>query len=77
MKNKTTINMNPIGTALEYILKETIHDNKMELIQPSKEYTDLEVAYIKGYIQSLEDTLREVILLDKEDLDSTYSICLN
>lgn len=69
--------MNPIGTALEYILREAIHDNKMELIQPSKEYTDLEVAYIKGYIQSLEDTLREVILLDKEDLDSTYSICLN
>jgi len=69
--------MNPIGTAWEYILKEAIHDNKMELIQPSKEYTDLEVAYIKGYIQSLEDTLREVILLDKEDLDSTYSICLN
>lgn len=69
--------MNPIGTALEYILREAIHDNKMELIQPSKEYTDLEVAYIKGYIQSLEDTLREVILLDKEDLDSTYSVCLN
>lgn len=69
--------MNPIGTALEYILREAIHDNKMELIQPSKEYTDLEVAYIKGYIQSLEDTLRELILLDKEDLNSVYSVCLN
>jgi hypothetical protein len=77
MKYKTTINMNPIGTALEYILREAIHDNKMELIQPSKEYTDLEVAYIKGYIQSLEDTLRELILLDKEDLNSVYSVCLN
>ena len=69
--------MNPIGTALEYILREAIHDNKMELIQPSKEYTDLEVAYIKGYIQSLEDILRELILLDKEDLNSVYSVCLN
>ncbi len=69
--------MNPIGVALEYILREAIHDNKMELIQPSKEYTDLEVAYIKGYIQSLEDILRELILLDKEDLNSVYSVCLN
>jgi len=69
--------MNPVGTTLEYILREAIHDNKMELIQPSKEYTNLEIAYIKGYIQSLEDILREVILLDKEDLNSIYSICLN
>jgi hypothetical protein len=49
----------------------------MELIVPSREYTDKEVAYIKGYIQSLEDVLMEMELLNKEDLTSVYKICLN
>jgi hypothetical protein len=49
----------------------------MELITPSREYSDKEVAYIKGYIQSLEDTLEELTLLNKEELTSIYRICLN
>jgi hypothetical protein len=62
---------------LEHIIKSAIYENKMELITPSKEYTDKEVAYIKGYIQSLEDMLEELTLLNKEDLTSVYRICLN
>ena len=62
---------------LEHIIKSTIYENKMELIVPSREYTDKEVAYIKGYIQSLEDMLEELTLLNKEDLTSVYRICLN
>jgi cellobiose phosphorylase len=74
MKNLT---MNPTSVTMEYIIKSAIYENKMELITPSKKYTDKEVAYIKGYIQSLEDILEEFTLLNKEDLLSTYKICLN
>jgi hypothetical protein len=74
MKNLT---MNPTSVTMEYIIKSAIYENKMELIAPSRKYTDKEVAYIKGYIQSLEDMLEEFTLLNKEDLTSTYKICLN
>jgi len=74
MKNLT---MNPTSVTMEYIIKSAIYENKMELITPSRKYTDKEVAYIKGYIQSLEDILEEFTLLNKEDLTSTYKICLN
>jgi cellobiose phosphorylase len=74
MKN---LAMNPTSVTMEYIIKSAIYENKMELIAPSRKYTDKEVAYIKGYIQSLEDMLEEFTLLNKEDLTSTYKICLN
>ncbi len=74
MKN---ITMDPTATTMEYIIKSAIYENKMELITPSREYSDKEVAYIKGYIQSLEDTLEELTLLNKEELTSIYRICLN
>jgi len=69
--------MNPVSTTMEHVIKSAIYENKMELIDPSREYTDKEVAYIKGYIQSLEDILEELALLNKEDLATTYKICLN
>jgi cellobiose phosphorylase len=74
MKN---ITMDPTIVTMEYILKSAIYENKMELITPSREYTNKEVAYIKGYIQSLEDMLEELSILNKEDLTSIYRICLN
>lgn len=73
-KFKMTVDSN---ITLEHIIKSAIYENKMELIVPSREYTDKEVAYIKGYIQSLEDVLMEMELLNKEDLTSVYKICLN
>ena len=69
--------MDPTIVTMEYILKSAIYENKMELITPSREYTNKEVAYIKGYIQSLEDMLEELSILNKEDLTSIYRICLN
>ena len=71
------LTMNPVAITMEYIIKSAIYENKMELISPSREYSDKEVAYIKGYIQSLEDILEELTLLNKEELTSTYRICLN
>lgn len=69
--------MDPTYTTLEYVLKSSIYENKMELIDPSREYTEKEVAYIKGYIQSLEDTLYELEIIREEDLSNVYRICLN
>ncbi len=69
--------MDSTYTTLEYVLKSSIYENKMELIDPSREYTEKEVAYIKGYIQSLEDTLYELEIIREEDLNNVYKICLN
>ena len=69
--------MDLVTTTMECIIKSSIYENKMELITPSREYSDKEVAYIKGYIQSLEDILEELTLLNKEELTSIYRICLN
>jgi hypothetical protein len=71
------ITMNPTTTTLEYVLKSAIYENKMELINPSKEYSEKEIAYIKGYIQSLEDILYELTILNEEDISSIYRVCLN
>jgi len=68
---------NPVSLTMELILKNAIQENKMELIQPSRVYTELEIAYVKGYIQSLEDMLYELTLLNEEDLDFTYKYSLN
>jgi hypothetical protein len=76
MSNKFKVAVDS-NTTLEHIIKSAIYENKMELIVPSREYNDKEVAYIKGYIQSLEDILEELTLLNKEDLTSVYKICLN
>jgi len=69
--------MDNISLTMELILKTAIMENKMELIEPSKEYTELEIAYIKGYIQSLEDMLHELVLLNEEEWEATYKYNLN
>ena len=69
--------MDNISLTMELILKTAIMENKMELIEPSKEYTELEIAYVKGYIQSLEDMLHELILLNEEEWEVTYKYSLN
>ena len=56
--------------ALEVILKKAIQDNKMELVNPSREYSDAEIIFMKGYIQSLEDTLVECQILFEEEVES-------
>lgn len=69
--------MDNISLTMELILKTAIMENKMELIEPSKEYTELEIAYVKGYIQSLEDMLHELVLLNEEEWEVTYKYSLN
>ena len=37
----------------------TIEDNRLELLMPSREYTEEERVYMRGYNQALEDMLAD------------------
>ena len=37
----------------------TIEDNRLELLMPSREYTEEERVYMRGYNQALEDMLED------------------
>ena len=41
-------------------LLTTIEDNRLELLMPSREYTEEERVYMRGYNQALEDMLRRL-----------------
>ncbi len=38
-------------------LLATIEDNRLEMLMPSREYTEGELFYMRGYNQALEDML--------------------
>jgi len=38
-------------------LIEAIEDNKTEMVAPSREYTDMEIVWMRGYNQALQDML--------------------
>ena len=50
-------------------LTDAIEDNKIELIAPSREYTDEEIIWMRGYNQALQDML--------EDFDNDFKNFLN
>lgn len=38
-------------------LIEAIEENKTEMVAPSREYTDMEIVWMRGYNQALQDML--------------------
>jgi hypothetical protein len=38
-------------------LVEAIEENKIEMVAPSREYTDNEIIWMRGYTQALQDML--------------------
>jgi hypothetical protein len=40
-------------------LLDAIEDNKMEMVNPSREYTDMEIVWMRGYNQALQDMLSD------------------
>ena len=50
-------------------LTEAIEDNKIEMLAPSREYTDEEIIWMRGYNQALQDML--------EDSDNDFENFLN
>jgi hypothetical protein len=71
------IKMNTSYAQLESIIKSSIYENKMDLINRSKEYGPLQIAYIKGYICCLEEILKEINDVNVSEYENTYKICLN
>ena len=41
------------------ILLETIEENRLEMLMPSREYSEEERVYMRGYNQALEDMLED------------------
>jgi len=50
-------------------LTDAIEDNKIELVAPSREYSENEIVWMRGYNQALQDML--------EDFDSDFENFLN
>ena len=40
-------------------LVDAIEENKMEMVNPSREYTDNEIIWLRGYNQALQDMLSD------------------
>jgi len=50
-------------------ITKAIEDNEIEMLAPSREYTDEEIIYMKGYNQALQDML--------DDFDNDFENFLN
>ena len=40
-------------------LLDAIEDNKLEMVMPSREYSDGEIIWMRGYTQALKDMLED------------------
>lgn len=40
-------------------LIDAIEENKVEMVNPSHEYTDMEIIWLRGYNQALQDMLSD------------------
>ena len=45
--------------SFKQMLIDAIEDNKMEMVNPSREYTDKEIVWMRGYNQALQDMLSD------------------
>lgn len=41
------------------LLEQSLEDNQLELLIPSREYSEGEITYMRGYTQALEDMLND------------------
>lgn len=42
----------------QYLL-DVLEDNRLELLMPTRDYDEIEITYMKGYQQALEDMLED------------------
>jgi len=41
------------------LLEQTLEDNRLEMLIPSRDYSEGEIVYMRGYTQALEDMLND------------------
>jgi hypothetical protein len=58
-------------------LLDALEDNRLELLMPSRPYNEIEITYMKGYQQALEDMLEDYNDDLMEEVQNTLSFSLN
>ena len=58
-------------------LVEALESNRLESLVPSREYTENEQIYMRGYTQALEDMLEDFESDFPEFMKNTYTFSLN
>jgi hypothetical protein len=48
-----------VMNSFKQTLIDAIEDNKVEMVNPSREYTDMEIIWLRGYNQALQDMLSD------------------
>ena len=59
------------------LLEETLTENKVEVLVPSREYSEDERIYMQGYNDALADMLEDFNAEYSEFLENTYTSSLN
>ena len=59
------------------LLQQSLADNQMETLMPSREYTENERIYMQGYNDALNDMLEDFLAEYDEFMKNTYSPSLN
>ena len=59
------------------LLQQTLADNQMETLMPSREYTENERIHMRGYAQALNDMLEDFTAEYSEFLENLHSPSLN
>jgi len=58
-------------------LLDALEDNRLELLMPSRNYDEIEITYMKGYQQALEDMLEDYNDDLVEEIQNALSFSLN
>ncbi len=58
-------------------LIDAIEDNKMEMIMPSREYSDGEIIWMRGYNQALQDMLADYDNDIEDAIKKSFDFSLN
>ena len=63
--------------AFKKLLQETLDDNRIEMLIESREYTENERIYMRGYNAALNDMLEDFLAEYNEFMENTYTASLN
>ena len=59
------------------LLQQSLADNQMESLMPSREYTENKRIYMQGYTDALADMLEDFLAEYDEFMKNTYTASLN